>query len=137
MNCIKICDKKWVEVNDLSSGQYSVNKNIRFSTSMLGSNLCGYNDAFCCKRDNRWYHHLLADDTNENDKAQKTVAFKINAPFTSCISKINNTLIENEEVIDIVKVSLAGSLWNFYRDEIDDVNDKIVEQSPERPQSFS
>ena len=80
---------------------------------------------------------LLAHNTNENDKAQKTVAFKINAPFRSCISKINNTLIENEEDIDIVKVSLTGSVWNFYRDEIDDVNDKIVEQSPERPQSFS
>ena len=32
---------------------------------------------------------LLADDTNENDKAQKTVTFKINAPFTPCIPKIN------------------------------------------------
>ena len=39
--------------NDLSSGQYSVNKNIRFTTSMLGSNLCCYNDAYCCKRDDR------------------------------------------------------------------------------------
>ena len=25
----------WVEVNDLSSGQYSVNKNIRFKTLIL------------------------------------------------------------------------------------------------------
>ena len=33
---IKICDKKGIEVNDLSSGQYSDNKkNIRFKTSML------------------------------------------------------------------------------------------------------
>ena len=37
----KFVTKKWVEVNDLSSGQYSVNKNIRFiklhgyKTSML------------------------------------------------------------------------------------------------------
>ena len=27
--------KKWIEVNDLSSGQYSANKNIRFETSTL------------------------------------------------------------------------------------------------------
>ena len=33
--------KKWMEVNDLSSGQYSVNKN-RFKTSMLRLDLCGY-----------------------------------------------------------------------------------------------
>ena len=28
------------KVNDLSSGQYSTSKNIRFKTSMLRSNLC-------------------------------------------------------------------------------------------------
>ena len=36
--------KRWVEVNDLSSGQYSVNKNIRFKNSMLRSNLRDYSD---------------------------------------------------------------------------------------------
>ena len=35
----KFVTKKWVEVNDLWSGQYSVNKNIRFKTSMLRSDL--------------------------------------------------------------------------------------------------
>ena len=38
--------KKWIEVNDLPSGQYSVNKNIRFKTSMLRSDLCDYSDAY-------------------------------------------------------------------------------------------
>ena len=28
----KFVTKKWIEVDDLSSGQYSVNKNIRFKT---------------------------------------------------------------------------------------------------------
>ena len=42
-----ICDKKWVEVNDLASGQYSVNKNIlRLKTSMLILDLCNYSDAY-------------------------------------------------------------------------------------------
>ena len=36
----KFVTKKWFEVNDLSSGRYSVNKNIRFKTSMLRSDLC-------------------------------------------------------------------------------------------------
>ena len=45
-SCIKICDKKWIEVNDLSSGQYFVSKNIRSKTSMLRSELCDYNDAY-------------------------------------------------------------------------------------------
>ena len=30
-----VTEKKQVEVNDLSSGQYFVNKNIRFKTSVL------------------------------------------------------------------------------------------------------
>ena len=30
-----IVSKEWIEVNDLSSGQYSDNKNIRFKTSVL------------------------------------------------------------------------------------------------------
>ena len=41
----KFLTKKWVEVNDLSSGQYSGNENTRFKTSMLRSNLCDYSDA--------------------------------------------------------------------------------------------
>ena len=42
MYCIEICDKKWVKVNDLSSGHYFVNKNIRFKTS----DLCDYSDKY-------------------------------------------------------------------------------------------
>ena len=45
----KFCNKKWVEVNDLSSAPYSVDKNTRFKTSMLRSNLCDYNDAYIVK----------------------------------------------------------------------------------------
>ena len=42
----KFVTKKWIELNDLSSGQYSANENIRFKTSMLRSNLCDYSDAY-------------------------------------------------------------------------------------------
>ena len=41
---------------------------------------------------------LLADATHENDKAQKNITFKNYAPFRSCISKINNTLIEVQKI---------------------------------------
>ena len=41
----KFVIKRWLKVKDLSSGQYSVNRNIRFKTSMLGSGLCDYSDA--------------------------------------------------------------------------------------------
>ena len=60
----------------------------------------------------------------------KKLAFKNNASFVSCISKINNTLlIDNAEDFDIVMpiynvieynnsyLKTAGSFWNYCRDE--------------------
>ena len=35
-----------MEINDLSGGQYSDNKNIRFKIIMLRSDLCDYSDAY-------------------------------------------------------------------------------------------
>ena len=42
----KCVTRKWIEVNDLSGGQYSVNKNINFKTPMLRSDLCGYSNVY-------------------------------------------------------------------------------------------
>ena len=42
----KFVRKKWVKVNDLLNGQYSVNKNIMFKTSMLRSDLRDYSNAY-------------------------------------------------------------------------------------------
>ena len=74
----KFVTKKWIKVNDLSSGQYSVNKNIR---SMLRSYLCDYSYVYIVVKG---AIDLLAA-ANENDKTQKNIAFKNNAPFRSCI----------------------------------------------------
>ena len=150
----KYVTKKWVKLNDLSSGQYSVNKNIRFKTSMLKSDLCHYSDLYIIVKGTI---DVLAAAANENDKAQKNIAFKNNAPLRSCTSKFNSTLINNAEDLDIVMPMYnlpeysqnysmtSGSLWNYYRDEIDDVHNnnsggksfkyktKIVGQTPERP----
>ena len=37
--------KKWIEVYDQSEKNYNVNKEIRFKTSMLRSDLCDFGDA--------------------------------------------------------------------------------------------
>ena len=42
----KFMTKKWIEINDLSSGQYSDNKNVRFKASMLRSDLYDYSGAY-------------------------------------------------------------------------------------------
>ena len=44
---------------------------------------------------------LLATAVNGDDKAQKNIAFKNNAPFRSCISNITITLTDNAEDLDI------------------------------------
>ena len=35
----KFVTRKWIAVNDLSNAQYSVDKNVRFKTSMLRTDL--------------------------------------------------------------------------------------------------
>ena len=76
----KFLTKKWAEVNDLSISQYSV-KNIRFEISMLRSDLCDYSDAYIVVKRNIDFLATAAAD--ENDKAQKNVAFQNNAPYRS------------------------------------------------------
>ena len=128
----KFVIKRWVEVNELSSGEYFVNKNVRFKTSMLRSNLCDYSDAYIVAKGTI---DILAATANENDKAEKDVAFKNNAPFRSCISKTNSTLTDNVEYHDIVMPmynlseysqnysTTSRSLWNYHRDVFDDTDD--------------
>ena len=38
--------KKWIEVHDQSGETYYTNKQIRFKTLMLRSDLCDYSDAY-------------------------------------------------------------------------------------------
>ena len=95
----KFVAKNWMEINDLSSGQYSVNKNIRSAISMLRSDLCGYSNTYIVLKGTI---DLLAAAANENNRAKESVAFKNNVPFRSCTSKINTTLRDNAEDLDIV-----------------------------------
>ena len=78
----KFVTKKWIKLNNLSSVQYFVNKNIRFKTSMLISYLCNYSDAYIVIK---WTIDLLAAAANENDKAENNFAFRNNAPFRLCV----------------------------------------------------
>lgn len=57
-----------IDVNDLSVGQYSVNKNISFKTPMLRSDFCDYGNAYIVEKG---AIGLLAAAVNEIDKAQK------------------------------------------------------------------
>ena len=69
---------------------------------------------------------------NIRDKKNKPLILKNNAPFVSCITRINGELIENADDLDIVIPmynlleysknyrKTIGSLYNYYRGELSD-----------------
>ena len=90
--------KKWIEVHDQSGETYNTNKQIRFKTSMLSSDLCDYSDVYIFVKGIA----TVNADERDRDEMNRQVILKDNAPFISCISKINGALIENAEDLDIV-----------------------------------
>ena len=97
----KFRTKNWVEIDDDIRGAYSPNKQIRFKTSMLRSSLCDYSDAYILVKGNISVNNTAAAGVDANN-TNKNVIFKNCAPFTSCISEINNEQIDDAEYIDIV-----------------------------------
>ena len=89
--------RKWIDEVDLSNGQYSVKKSIRFETLTLWSDLSNYSGSHIVVKET-----ITLEDTNVNNWGDKRIVFKNNAPFRSCISKINKTFIGNTENLDIV-----------------------------------
>ena len=95
-----------------------------------------------------WYAYILVketititaegdDDTAERiDERNKDVIFKNCAPFTKCISRINNIDIDNAQDFDIVMPMYnfieysdnywkrSGSLWQYYKN---DPNDNMTQ----------
>ena len=116
-----------MEINDDARGTYSPNKQIKFKTSMLRSSLCDYSDAYILVKGNITVNNTAADGAAANN-TNKKVIFKNCAPFTNCISKINNTQIDNAEYIDIVMPmynlieysdnysKISGSLWKYCKE---------------------
>ena len=89
--------KKWIEVYDQSEKNYNVNKEIRIKTPMLRSDLCDFSDAYIVVKGD-----ITLEGDNDANKRNKNLAFKNNAPFINCISKINGVKIDNAEDLDVV-----------------------------------
>ena len=97
----KFRTKNWVEINDESRGTLIVNSQIKFKTAMLKSSLCDYSDAYILVKETITVNNTAAADADANNPNKKVI-FKNWAPFTNCISEINNTQIDNEEDLDTV-----------------------------------
>ena len=98
----KFRTRNWVEINDESRGTYTSN-DIKFKTTMLKSSLCDYADAYILVSGRATITGAGDDDAERRaDERDKGATFKNCAPFTKCISIINNTDIDNAQDIDIV-----------------------------------
>ena len=94
---------------------------------MITSSLCDYSDAYMLVKGNISVNNTAAGGADANN-TNKKVIFKNCASFTDCISKINNTHVDNTKDIDIVmpKYNLieysdnysktSGSLWQYCKD---------------------
>ena len=120
----KLKTKNWVEINDKSRGTYNVNSQIKVKNIMLKSSPCDYSDAYIFVK-GKITITGGGDDApaRQADERYKGVAFKNCAPFTNCISEINNTQIDNAKdiyvvmpIYDLIEYSdnyskTSGSLW--------------------------
>ena len=120
----KFATRKWYIINDQNNGQYGRgNENdssIKFDTKVIKPNLCYYLDASI----------LVTGDIKVAGVATNTnVAFKNCAPFTRCVTHINDEHVETVENLDIIMpmynlieysdnyAGSSGSLYQFKRDE--------------------
>ena len=123
-NLSKIVTRDYVKINSLSN-KYNENKSIRFKTPMLRSDICGYADAYILVNGT-----ITVAGNQPRDRQNRPLILKNNAPFVSCITRINNELIEDADDLDIIMPmynlleysknyrKTIGSLYNYYRDEL-------------------
>ena len=129
----KFVTREYVKVNSLSN-MYNENKSIRFKTPMLRSSLCDYSDVYILVKGTDTVNGVVNGAENEILRRNRPLILKNNAPFVSCMTKINNEFIEDADDLDIVMPmynlleynknyrKTIGSLYNYYRDELSDDN---------------
>lgn len=120
---------------------------------MLRSRFCDYSNAYIDVK-----RTININTGLNNDMPQNDVSLISDAPFRSCITKINNILIHNAEDLDLAMPvynllecgdncsMMSGSLWNYYRGKTYGVDanssngrsfkykTKVVGKSPETPE---
>ena len=122
--------------------RHKPSRQIRFKTSILRLDLCDFNDAYIVVKG------TITVTNPDNNAYDKKLAFKNNAPFVSCISEINNTLIGNAEDLDVVMPmynlleysknysKTTGSFWHYYRDEPNSSANNNINYSTKDSKSF-
>ena len=126
----KFVTREYVRVNSLSN-TYNENKSIRFKTPMLRSDLCDYAGPYILVKG-----IITVTGNNPRDRQNRPVILKNNAPFVSCITRINGDIVM--PMYNLLQNSknyrkTIDSLCNYYRDELNDdanlndhANNKVV-----------
>ena len=70
---LRFITRKWIEVHDQSGETYNTNKQIRFTTSMLRSGLCDFNDAYIVVKG----IVTVSVDERDRDEMNRQVILKI------------------------------------------------------------
>ena len=121
-NNSKFVTRKWNIVNDDATNEIANN------TEILKSNLCDHNDAYI----------LVRGDITVVAAPVTQVAFKNCAPFTKCLTKIDEKTIDDAEYLDLVipmynliecgsnYSQTTGSLWFCSKDEVTNFNVDIA-----------
>ena len=120
-NIPRFITKKWVEVHDQSGSaedRYKPSKQI-YVILVRHTYIAVKGDITLIKNAARGFI----------DIRNRLLAFKNSAPFTNCISKVNNVLIDNAKDLDVLMPMYdlieysknyrrtTGSLLSYYRDE--------------------
>ena len=121
---LKFSTRKWYVINDQNNTDYGEGNEdsttVEFETKVIKSNLCDYSDAYVL---------VTGNITATGGDANTRVAFKSCAPFTKCITHINDEHVDNPDNLDIIMPTYnvieyshnysgtSGSLWLFKRDE--------------------
>ena len=81
----KFATKKWYVIDSQTTkGKYKQGDVIKFETETIKSSLCDYSDAFI----------LVTENITEAANNNTDVAFKNCAPFSTCITKIGDTFVD-------------------------------------------
>ena len=112
---------------------YTTGSGIKLKTTMLKYSLCDYADTYIPVEGTITITGAGDDPAARRaDERNKSVIFKNCASFATCISKVNNTEIDNAQDIDMVipmynlmeysdiYSKTSGSLWQYYKDEPND-----------------
>ena len=123
---MKFRTKNYVEVDYEPRGRYNLGDEIKFKTTILRSSLCDYSNGYILVKVIITITGAGGDPAAQRiDERDKLVSSINCAPFTNCISKINNTQADTDVVMpmfDLIEYSdnctkTSGSLWQYHNDD--------------------